>query len=697
MDMERTVKLSSKPVRTGKLPIPDGAIAGNGDLSVILGNSENGMRVHIGKCDMWMAVEEQHRGGIQPVGWIDIDIGKSLYDNYYVEQRMDKGELYCRFTEGSSKTEFKITVCASNNLIIIENLTQRPITPVLHPDKSYSRIESISAEGYSGFVKSFVDDALVFDTSCAALTKTVGNCFCVYVCTNHDSPDFRQTAADFITALTPERIKEEYAEHRSYWESFWSKSSMVLSDKELELNWCAGQYYMAVCSRNEGFPPGLFGNYIAIPDISWKGDYHLNYNYEAAFYHVCSSNHVELTDCYHSPLTDFIERGREYSQKHLGTKGVYLPVSLGPKGMITELMITDDVKRMYDRMDMGQRMNAAFGAVILIYRWYSTLDKEYAKEIIYPFIKGVAEFWESYLVKENGRYNVIRDSVYEVAYYRADFKYKDYKRQINQRNGNLTLGLLKLLFQCLIDMSAALDCDSEEREVWRDIEKNLAPYPILNIFGWKLFLSSEGQLEIAGIDGGNSGGHLAMPACQIAIGSDEESLKIIRNTFNFKKRWFDDNPTNSVFPAAARIGIKPETIIRKLKINYKRFRLPNLLYNRCGGCLENVGLTSSTLNEMALQSFKGVIRIFPNWCSGIDCKYTDLRCFGAFLVSSEINGGIIGETRIKCEKGGRLTVKNPYEKCRVTCGDRSFVTSDEFIGMDTAENDIVVLKNADSV
>ena len=51
---------------------------------------------------------------------------------------------------------------------------------------------------------------------------------------------------------------------------------------------------MASCSRNRQFPPSLFGNWITVNRPSWAGDIHLNYNHQAPFWALYSSNRVEL-------------------------------------------------------------------------------------------------------------------------------------------------------------------------------------------------------------------------------------------------------------------------------------------------------------------------------------------------------------------------------------------------------------------
>ncbi len=62
--MRHIAIIKGKPVFSGKRSTPDGAINGNGDLAVFLGNSPSGMR---SKCDLWYASETFKKGGIKPL------------------------------------------------------------------------------------------------------------------------------------------------------------------------------------------------------------------------------------------------------------------------------------------------------------------------------------------------------------------------------------------------------------------------------------------------------------------------------------------------------------------------------------------------------------------------------------------------------------------------------------------------------
>ncbi|MGN0533103.1 MAG: glycosyl hydrolase family 95 catalytic domain-containing protein [Eubacterium sp.] len=684
--MKHTAVITTPPKRCGKESIPDGALTGNGDMSAILGSSGNGMRVFIAKCDLWKANQHpESDGGIKPLGYVDFDIPEYLYNNYYVEQRMDESELFCRFAYGESFAEIIITVCAVKNDIFFEikssekNLISNPRFTMLNCNAD--EIKNFSQNNIHTVTRIFQNEELAFDCKvCAGIRGFAENKYVFCASTNFDSNTFEEDVATHLDEFNEKLYRYEINEHCNWWKNFYGKSEFILSDPQLELNWYACQYHLAICARNNGFPPGIYGNFITTETERWHGDYHLNYNYEAPFYAACSSNHTELTDCYFSPLEEFMPKGREYAQKYLNCRGLYYPVGLLPKGLFSEYRDNSDA---YEKMYLGQKSNASYAAVIMVMRWNSTRDTDFARAHIYPYLKAVGEFWEDYLVFEDGRYVICNDAIHEVPYYIDNFKPYAYRKHIHAKNNLLSLGLVRMVFSALLDISEALDADKNKREKWLHILNHISDYPTFYKKFKKVFRYTE-----KGMAWHNSNflclQHI-YPVGQVDLYNDSEILKIAKNTFSVNDRWCDDNATNSVFPCAVRLGTEPRLIINKLKLNYKKFQLPNLLMLHGGGCLENCSLTAATLNEMALQSYNGIIRIFPNWDTSITGSYKNLRADGAFLVSAKIENGNISDIEIFSENGGKAVLENPYNKCIIS-NDTSRIYSKKLIEINMKKN-----------
>ena len=70
----------------------------------------------------------------------------------------------------------------------------------------------------------------------------------------------------------------------------------------------------------------------------WHGDYTIDYNYEAIFYGVMSSNHPDQMLSYPNPMLDFMPSARQYatakSMENIGRPcgGLHFPDVLAPWG-----------------------------------------------------------------------------------------------------------------------------------------------------------------------------------------------------------------------------------------------------------------------------------------------------------------------------------------------------------------------------
>ena len=63
---------------------------------------------------------------------------------------------------------------------------------------------------------------------------------------------------------------------------------------------------------------------------------------------------------------------------------------------------------------------------------------------------------------------------------------------------------------------------------------------------------------------------------------------------------------------------------------------------------------------MLLQSYEGVIRLFPCWPLKHDARFASLRTWGAFLVSAELRNAVVLNVKILSEKGINCIIMNPW-------------------------------------
>jgi hypothetical protein len=438
---------------------------------------------------------------------------------------------------------------------------------------------------------------------------------------------------------------------------------------------------MASCSRDPDFPPGLFG-WTTTDTPAWNGDYHLNYNFQAPFYSLYSSNHLEQASPHDAPLLAFIKRGQWYAANVTRTRGILYPVGIGPLGIeVTRNFELGGYQKAGDiemeGLFYGQRSNAAYGLINMAQRWRCTYDPVYGKKI-YPYALEVVNFWEDYLKFENGRYVIYGDAIHEGSG--------------NDKNPVLSLGLIRNAFDLIIDLSKTLKMDEDRQEKWKDILLKISDFPVQTRHGRKVFRYTE-----EGIDWFNSNGlgvqHI-YPSNAITPDSGEELLNVARNTVDEMQRWQDMNTSNSFFVAAIRVGYDPVKVLKELH-RYAIHTYPNGFQSENPHGIENSCTITNALNEMFCMSVGNVIRLFTGLPKDRNAEFENLRAWGAFLVSARQTDGVIYDVKIYSERGRKCTVLNPWPGSRVQLkrnGKSAEIVEMDKISFTTSTGEIIELK-----
>ncbi len=690
-------EITSPPVNTDDrsaiYKIPAGAFCSNGDLGVVFDNDEKGLFLHLSKCDFWKFTPGAHKdGGIKTVG--SLRLGNVDLSEYNIKQYFDKGLLECRF----ANTEIELFIAPENTVYIrIKALDTEafPTVDIELPDTCGSENSEFEKNGVKCFVRKFNGAEVVRESAVVLCCRKIDECasdgfktvrYCISAVTNFDDADY--TDKGIAMALNC-NYDADKARTEEKWKKFFSASKVTLEDKEIESFYNSSLYHLAGCMGNREFPPGLFGNFITDDFFPWAGDYHMNYNYEAPYYCVFSSNHPELFDGYMAPVNDMAENAKKFA-KLFGCGGYAFPVSFGPKAL--DVYTQKDCKE-HGILFLGQKSHAAYACVIPIMHWFSTYDKEYALENYYDFILNTAAFWEDYLVKEKGKYVIKNDAAHEIPYYRGEkFRYITHKGQIEAVNAINSLGLVKLLFKAVYDMAKELGLNSEKYDVWQDINENLSDFPTFIKHGKKCFRYSKRGIRWR--DDNTVGLQHIYPASQIGLSSGEKMLKTAKNTYFINDRRLDDNGSNSYLPAGARIGVDPGFLIEGIKQNIREFGLPNRLFRHHGGGIEHLTMVPATINEMLMQSHEGIIRLFPCWNKNSSAAFENLRADGAFLVSSELKNEQIVSLKIKSLKGRKCTVECSDVTCIVRESDKKEISmrkENNTISFETEAGEVYIL------
>ncbi len=716
-------EFTSPPKHVPTRKVVDGPILGNGDLGVAIGGPPELQRFYISKNDFWKTKFVYPNAGPVPIGGIDVSIPALADGKYYAEQLLSTAEVRTTlttvarwtdpppFTRAGQPIQIRAWTPATENLLVIEVSVPDGSDPVgvdvtLWP-KTGNESETASGNLPDGHwaTRKFntvapgqsvaVDQQpLKIPTEAAIATRLLNyrrpiqpggdgwqaDRFMLVpgqpvrivaaVVTSEEAADPLAEAKRRIAAISPEKIEALRQAHLAWWRDFWAKSYVDIDDPLIEKFYYGSNYILASCSRNKKYSPSLFGNWITADAPSWQGDYHTNYNYEAPWWGVYSSNHVELSEPYDTPIIEYMSIGRENAKKYLNKRGVYYEVGIGPKGLETCFVGKgQELPGEGNRMFLGAKSNALLLTTNMFMRFHSTYDRDYAKKV-YPFLLDIADFWEDYLRFENGRYSVYADSLGETGDGGSD------------KNNIYTLGLLKMFFTGIVEVSKELGVDADRREKWRHIAGNLSQFSTATVNGVERFRLAEAgpSAAIVGPTGAARGSWnchflgVVWPSGIIGLGSDPRWLKIARDEVRdwVDGDWYNKGTGASTFRTpfasylfAARVGHDPADLLARLRKSMELDGLPNLWVFTGGGGIEQCSSVPGCVNEMLMQSHEGVLRLFPVWPKDRSARFGNLRANGAFLVSAEFRDGQARNVRIESEKGRECKLLNPWPESEV--------------------------------
>lgn len=451
------------------------------------------------------------------------------------------------------------------------------------------------------------------------------------------------------------------------WSNYWSRSGVELADPELERIWYHNQYFLGCCLREGKVAPGLFGNWSAgNVGTAWHGDYHMNYNTQQVFWGVFSSNHVDQHLPYVALVRSLMQMAEWNARVQFGLPGAYFPHSAYP--------VPSKVNP-YPVPPWGYEIcETPWTVQSLWWHYLYTQDRNYLAEV-YDVLKAAATFLAAYVQKgEDGYYHIIPTVSPENWGLTVDYRLN--------RDCIIDLALTHFLFEAMITASEILDRDSAERPRWREILDHLAPFP-----------EGEGPYGRVWIDVRDAPPeHVynvpvtlspVFPAERVGVGRGGELMEIARRTARTVRL---EGGNDLVWQplVRARLGMLDWEWFKK-EVQY--CLLPNGVANdrvrqiggryrdetnfdfmmRMGVWTENLSLPA-VINECLMQSWTGVIRLFPNAAGLKAARFRNLRAVGAFLVSASWNGREVTFAEIVSEKGAEARVESPWRNAVVRSG-----------------------------
>jgi alpha-L-fucosidase 2 len=465
------------------------------------------------------------------------------------------------------------------------------------------------------------------------------------------------------TASIP--VAQLRVESEKHWAEFWSKSAVSFNDAELERIWYHNQYFLACCLKPGVVAPGLFGNWSSGNiGTAWHGDYHMNYNTQQVWWGVFSSNHIEQHEPYVRLVEQLAPMAEWNARVQFSLPGLYFPHSAYP--------VPSKVNP-YPAPPWGYEIcETPWTVQSLWWEYLYTMDTAYLKRV-YPLLRGATDFLVAFLRKESdGRYHVVPTVSPENWGFTVDFRLN--------KNCIIDIALIDFLLEAMVEASATLGIDADLRGKWEEVRRSLAPYPTVDGPYGKVWLDIENAppewvynvpVTLSPV----------FPAERVGLGLNEEQLEIAkRTTATIRLEGGNDLVWQPL--ARARLAMLDLDWFKQ-EVGY--CLIPNGVANdrcrqidgryrdetnfdfmmRMGVWTENLSLPA-VLNECLMQSYTGVIRLFPNTKNLGPARFHKLRAARAFLVSAAWDGKAVASgVKLVSEKGAKARVAAPWAKVAV--------------------------------
>lgn len=459
--------------------------------------------------------------------------------------------------------------------------------------------------------------------------------------------------------------------NKKSWDDFWAASSVSLADKELERIWYRNMYFFNCAVRPGVICPGIFANWsYSNIGTAWHGDYHLNYNTQQPFWLTFSSNHLDKNLAYVDLVDHLMPISTAWAKEYYGMRGAFFPHSAYPVDMsMHPYPVPDWGWEVFETPWMVQGL------------WWHYLysgDTAFLRDRAFSPMKAAVEFLVDYMSRpearsgrfDDGKYHIFPSVPPELYGLQPGFKY-NYDTQID-------ITLAKHIFNAYLEAVDILKLGKNEKQLVADVRKILKAMPDYSTAtadGYGTILTS-----VPGERGDivyNVPANLSVvfPGNEYGLHSPDSIRALVANTINAHR---NEGGNEIVFlnMQRARMGMLDLDAFKRqiryatlpnstvtdalLEIGGRYDDLTDYMYMAPMGIwFENFALPA-VINECLMQSYDGIVRLFPNWDTDVDASFSTLRARGAFLVSASLTAGKVDTITVHSEKGNTFSIHNPW-------------------------------------
>jgi hypothetical protein len=496
------------------------------------------------------------------------------------------------------------------------------------------------------------------------------------------------------------------ASSRAAWEAYWTHSGVALDDDFLERIWYHNLYFLNCAARAGVNCPGLFANW-SYRNIgtAWHGDYHMNYNTQQPFWCTFSSNHLEKHLPYVELVHFLLPLSQRWARDYYKLRGAYFPHSAYP----TPMSIMP-----YPVPTWGWEIcETPWTVQSLWWHYLYSQDKTFLAERAFTPLKEAVLFLVDYMQRPAAHGEAWGDDLYHIFPTAPPELYGLTPGFGRNADCLVDLTLTRFVLRAFAQACAVLAREPGETDLLRRVQDVLAhfpPYPTAESAQGKVFVSVPGEHAETVYNVPNSA-MTVFPGEEHGLHTREDApdqFAIAANSYH-QQRNEGGNELVFLNLQGARLGLLD---VEHFKRQVRYCLLPNgtctdmvlQVHGRyddatpydfmapMGIWFENFALPV-VINECLLQSYTGVLRLFPNWPLSQRAEFRTLRGVGAFLVSAACAEGAVQWVEITSEAGAPLKLINPWPgravRCASTAGER--LVQGDVLELLTQPGEVIVL------
>lgn len=489
--------------------------------------------------------------------------------------------------------------------------------------------------GQDGDAKWFVQKAVMgLSYAVVAATRRDGEStlLALTIVTTEDGPDPVALGRKRVNLATAVPYADSRAAHEAWWREFWHKSRVQLPDLNHLRHYYLSQYFYGAASRSGAPPMPLQGIWTAddgsLPP--WKGEYANNLNTQMIYAAYQTAGRFDAGRSFLDFMWKLLPEFRTFAQKFYGVPGAAVPSAMALDGKPLGGYATISV----------QPTDGAWIGYLFYQHWRYTMDKAFLRERAYPWCAEIGQCLMSLLKAD-------ADGVMKLPLSASPEIHEGELSGWLKPNSNFDYDCMAALFGGLGEMADSLG-KREEAAKWRAVLAGLGQRAVDPQTNGLMLAPGENLMESHRHHSHTMSIH---PFGLLTVeGSDRDRTIIAASCKQYDglgtSKWVGFS-----FPwmssLRARAG-DAEAAIRHLDIYEKAFILRNGFHingdqSKAGYSnlkwraftLEGNFMASQAVHELLLQSWGGVIRVFPatpaRWHQA---AFDDLRAEGGYRVSA---------------------------------------------------------------